>query len=61
MSVYLATAVDIPKWALDTIDKIRKKDSYGEAKKKLEVDIVLWLGGRCAGLCSLEDLVFPIL
>jgi hypothetical protein len=38
-----------------------EKDSYGEAEKKLEVAIVLWLGARYAGLCSLEGLVFPIL
>jgi hypothetical protein len=37
MTVYLAMAIDIPKWALDAIDKL-EKDSYGEAEKKLELE-----------------------
>jgi hypothetical protein len=56
MTVYLAMAIDIPHWAVDAIDKIRKGFLW-RGRKKLKGDTVWWLGARCVAHFSLVDWV----
>jgi hypothetical protein len=53
MTVYLAMAIDIPRWALDAIDKIRKGFLW-RGRKDAKGGTVWWLGARCVVLFSLE-------
>jgi hypothetical protein len=53
MTVYLAMAIDIPHWALDAIDKIRKGFLW-RGRKEARGGTVWWLGARYVVLFSLE-------
>jgi hypothetical protein len=54
MIVYLAMTIDIPHWAFDAIDKIRKGFLWRGRKEAKGGGTVWWLGARCVVLFSLE-------
>jgi hypothetical protein len=53
MIVYLAMAIDIPHWAVDAIDKIRKGFLW-RGRKEAKGGHFWWLGARCVVHFSLE-------
>jgi hypothetical protein len=55
--VYLLIALSAPEWAIRAIDKIR---SFLWKGRRLEEEIVLFLGIRSLGLLIWEALEFPI-